>query len=158
MSDSQVTPAGVSIENDVADIAIRQMIASQVEAWNSHDARAWSLPFAEQAGFVNIRGISMSGRAEIEATHARIFSGIYAGSHSTVTVHRITMLGTDTAIAETEHRVAGYAALPPGVVPTDESKVLRTRMTYVLRRSEALEWKIVHGHNTAILPTLPRRP
>lgn len=156
--DNLPSSTGALIRNDPATLAIRQMIAAQEDAWNGQDAHAWSLPFDELASFVNIRGVSMSGRAEIEATHARIFSSIYRGSRSMVIVHRIATLGPDTAVAETEHRVTGYAALPPGVVPTDASGALRTRMTYVLRCSEVAGWNIVHGHNTAILPTLSRRP
>ena len=43
---------------------IRKVLANFIEAWNKHDAKAFSMLFAEDADFTNVAGVSAHGRAE----------------------------------------------------------------------------------------------
>nr|WP_224246215.1 SgcJ/EcaC family oxidoreductase [Hyalangium gracile] len=135
---------------------IRQLIDQQTRAWNDHDATAWSKDFAPDADFVNIVGTVFSGRAEIEKRHAGIFASIFKTSQSRVTVRRLVFVGPDVAVVDMDHEVTGHSGLPPGVQNTDESGVLRTRMKYVLRKSDG-KWQIVSGQNTDVKPA-PKSP
>lgn len=139
-----------------ADAVIRQTLAQQEEAWNKHDAKAWVSAFSEDAEFINILGMSLQGRAEIEQRHAEIFRTIFAHSRVSVQTRKVRTLGSHAAIAETDYALRDYDRLPPGIRPTDADGTLRTRLKYVWElRSEG--WRIVSAQNTAILP-LPLPP
>ena len=139
-----------------ADTEIRALIATQAAAWNRHDAAAWASPFTPAAEFINILGTPFGGRPAIEGITARIFSTFFRVTRDSVTVQNVVLVTPDIAYAQFEHAVSGYTALPKGILPsepgTDGKGVLRSRMTYVLHRTGAHEWSIVHGQNTAILP------
>jgi uncharacterized protein (TIGR02246 family) len=138
------------------EAALRQLVAAQAEAWNRQDATAWSKDFAADADFTNVVGTVLSGQAEIEKRHAAIFASIFKGSRTKVTIRRLVFLGPEVAVVDMDHEVTGYAGLPPGVQKTDESGALRTRMKYVMRKTEG-KWRIVSAHNTDIKPA-PKSP
>ena len=54
-----------STANANDETAIRKVLADFVEAWNKHDAKAFSMVFAEDADFTNVRGASCTGRSSI---------------------------------------------------------------------------------------------
>jgi uncharacterized protein (TIGR02246 family) len=138
------------------EAAIRQLVAAQAEAWNRHDAAAWSKDFAPDADFINIVGTVFQGRAEIEKRHAGIFASIFKESRTQVTVRQLVFLGPEVAVVDTDHEVTGHSGLPPGVQNTDEAGTLRTRMKYVMKKS-AGKWQIVAGQNTDVKPA-PKAP
>lgn len=133
------------------EATIRQLVAAQAEAWNRQDAAAWSKDFAPDADFVNIVGSVFQGRAEIEKRHAAIFASVFKGSRTRVTVRRLVFLGAGLAVVDTDHEVTGHGGLPPGVQNSDESGTLRTRMKYVMRKTDG-KWQIVAGQNTDVKP------
>lgn len=139
-----------------AEPAIREALARQAEAWNKHDARAWVAPFSSDAEFVNILGMSLQGRAEIEKRHAEIFNGIFAHSRVEVKTRSVRQLGPGAALAETDYELRDYDRLPPGIRPTDADGTLRTRLKYVWALDHD-HWQVVAAQNTAILP-LPPKP
>jgi len=139
-----------------ADAAIRQALAQQAEAWNRHDAKAWVAPFAPDAEFVNILGMLLQGRADIERRHAELFAGIFSHSTVVVTTRKVQALGNDGAVAETDYELRGYERLPPGIRATDADGTLRTRLKYVWLR-DATGWHVVSAQNTAVLPP-PGKP
>jgi len=140
-----------------AEPAIRQALAQQAEAWNRHDAKAWVAAFASDAEFVNILGMLLQGRAEIERRHAELFGGIFAHSTVVVTTRKVRPLGADAAVAETDYELRGYERLPPGIRATDADGTLRTRLKYVWVR-DADGWKIASAQNTAVLPAPSGKP
>lgn len=133
------------------EAAIRQLVAAQAEAWNRHDAAAWSKDFTPDADFTNIVGTVFQGRPEIEKRHAAIFASIFKQSRTEVTVRRLVFLGPEVAVVDTDHAVMGHTGLPPGVQNTDEAGTLRTRMKYVMKKS-AGTWQIVAAQNTDVKP------
>ncbi|PTL76791.1 DUF4440 domain-containing protein [Vitiosangium sp. GDMCC 1.1324] len=137
------------------EAVLRQLVAEQTEAWNRHDAAAWSKDFALDADFINIVGMVFTGRAEIEARHAAIFASVFKDSRTEVTVRKIRFLEPGVAVVDTEHAVTGFTGLPPGVQPT-EPGLLRTRMRYVAKRTGG-KWQIISGQNTDVKPA-PAQP
>ena len=99
---------------------------------------------------MNIRGELYQGRTAIIQLHLQILEGPYKGSHTTMSIRRITQLGDGIALIETDNEVSGFQALPPGVVATSAG-ILRTRLRYIARKQGG-GWKIISAQNTAILP------
>ncbi|MDC3960460.1 SgcJ/EcaC family oxidoreductase [Polyangium jinanense] len=132
------------------EASLRKLVAEQTEAWNRHDAAAWSKAFAPDAEFINIVGTIFSGRDEIQKRHALLFESVFKDSHTEVTVRKLRLIDSNVAVVDTDHVVTGYAALPPGVQATEQG-VLRTRMRYVMKQSGGM-WSIVAGQNTDVKP------
>lgn len=139
-----------------AEPIIREALARQADAWNRHDAKAWVAAFSDDAEFINILGMTLIGRAEIEKRHAEIFASIFARSRVLVTTRKVRLLGSAAAIAETDYELRDYDRLPPGIVATEVDGTLRTRLKYVWA-FEQDQWRIVAAQNTAILPAAFKR-
>ncbi|HLL51958.1 MAG TPA: SgcJ/EcaC family oxidoreductase [Myxococcaceae bacterium] len=131
------------------EAALRELVAAQAEAWNRHDAAAWSRDFTDDADFVNIAGMQFSGKADVEKRHDAIFKTHFRDSKTAVTVRRIVFLGPNLAIVDANHEVTGFTPLP--AVPSTEPGVLRTRMKYVVEKQKGA-WRIIAGQNTAVAP------
>ncbi len=138
------------------EAALRKLVADQTEAWNRSDATAWSKDFAQDAAFINIVGSVFNGREEIEKRHAFVFNTLFKGSRTQVTVTRLTFIDKAVALVDMEHVVTGFAGLPPGVQAT-EPGVLKTRMRYVLKKTDK-KWEIVAGQNTDEKPAPAAAP
>ena len=54
--------------------SIRNVLDWFAKAWNEHDVEAFSMAFAEDADFTNVRGLCVHGRAGIAEFHAPIFA------------------------------------------------------------------------------------
>jgi uncharacterized protein (TIGR02246 family) len=134
-----------------AEPAIRKALEQQAQAWNQHDAKAWSASFADDADFVNILGMLFQGRQEIERRHADLFGSIFARSQVVVTTRKVRPVGKTGAVAETDYELRNYDRLPPGIRPTDPDGTLRTRLKYVWELKPE-GWRIVSAQNTAVLP------
>ena len=137
------------------EVDLRQLVSVQTDAWNTHDATAWSKDFADDAEFINIVGTVFQGHAEIETRHAAIFASIFKASHDEVTVRKVAFPGPDVAVVDMVHEVTGHTGLPPGVQNTEEG-LLRTQMKFVLKRTDG-QWRIVAGQNTDVKPA-PKAP
>jgi uncharacterized protein (TIGR02246 family) len=136
------------------ELTLRQMVATQAEAWNRQDAAAWSADYAPDADFINIVGTLFEGREQIQERHAAIFASIFKGSQDAVTVRELRFLGDDVAVVSTVHEVTGHSGLPPGVQNT-EPGLLRTQMKFVMQRKDG-RWWIVSGQNTDVKPVPAR--
>ncbi|WP_232380078.1 SgcJ/EcaC family oxidoreductase [Polyangium fumosum] len=137
------------------EASLRKLVTEQTEAWNRHDAAAWSKSFAPDAEFINIVGTVFNGRDEIEKRHAIVFASVFKDSRTEVTVRKLRFVEPTVAVVDTDHVVTGYTGLPPGVQATEQG-VLRTRMRYVMKQSGGT-WSIVAGQNTDVKPA-PAQP
>jgi uncharacterized protein (TIGR02246 family) len=137
----------------LSDDEITLLIDQQADAWNRGDAAAWAACFTDDARFVNIMGMTLVGRREIEQRHAMMFRTVFAGSRTEVVTDAITMIPGGLALARTTHVVSALRGLPPGIQATDPDGTLRTRMLYVLSRPAPGDaWQVFAGQNTAIVP------
>ncbi len=68
------------------------------DAWNAGDGPAFVAAMAEDADFVTIRADHLRGRNAIAASHAGIFSTIYAGSRNHISLDTARMLSPDVAL------------------------------------------------------------
>lgn len=128
---------------------IRRLIDAQSAAWARGDADGYASTADEDLGFTNIRGQRLVGRAAFVERHAKIFSGMYAGSRLDVEVERVFFPGMGVAVAELLLRLTGARGMPPGIV-ADADGTLRTRLLEVFER-RGDRWTLVACHNTPVL-------
>jgi uncharacterized protein (TIGR02246 family) len=86
---------------------IKQVLAGIVEAWNSHDAKAFSMVFAEDADFTNVVGMSAHGRTEIEKFHAPMFATWFKDTHLTMTDTKIRFITPEVAAVDAHWEMTG---------------------------------------------------
>jgi ketosteroid isomerase-like protein len=76
-----LSPATRSLAAPNDEASIRNVVAGFTKAWNSHDMDAFGKLFAADAEFVNVTGILMKGRQEIQAHHAWSHAAIPVTTH-----------------------------------------------------------------------------
>src|ERR1700746_820617 len=79
---------------------IQKVLAQQADAWNRHDAKAFSIVFAEDADFTNVVGMSAHGRAEIEKFHAPMCATRFKDTHLKITNTKIRLIKPDVAAVD----------------------------------------------------------
>jgi uncharacterized protein (TIGR02246 family) len=122
------------------DRAAADEIAARLQAaWNAADGSAFARAFTEDADFVNIFAMHVTGREAIAKAHDFIFSGIYRGSTSTFSVEKVRALGADVLLAHIKTELD----VPEGAMAGE----LRALATAVLVR-EGSGWSIAAFHNT----------
>jgi len=95
------------------EAAIRAVVQQVQNGWNTHDAKAFSAPFAENADYVVMNGLTIKGRTAIEMGHAGIFSTIYKDSKNAGTVKAVRFIRPDVAVVHIqwnlEYQMGGEA-------------------------------------------------
>lgn len=84
------------------EAALRQIVKQVEDAWNAHDGKAFAAPFATDADYVVVNGMSLKGREAIEKGHTGIFTTIYKDSHNVATVKSVRFLRPDVAVVHVE--------------------------------------------------------
>lgn len=102
-SPGEVKPTG-SVRDEEG---IRKVVADFVAAWNKHDAKAFSMVFAEDADFTNVGGKSAQGRAEIEKHHAPSFATKFKDTHQTITETKVRFIKPDVAAVDARWEMTG---------------------------------------------------
>jgi uncharacterized protein (TIGR02246 family) len=129
-------------------IEIGNRILGQLEdAWNEADGEAFGGPFADDADFVDIRGVHHSGRTPIAKGHQAILDTIYKGS-----VNRYQAV-TARALGDNVIYVLARSTLnaPSGPLAGENN----ARFSIVPIR-DGEEWKVVAFHNTLVMPQAER--
>jgi uncharacterized protein (TIGR02246 family) len=92
-----------------AEAGIRAVLAALVEAWNQHDAQIFSVVFAEDADFTNVRGMSAHGRADIAKFHVPVFATVASVSQLKIVDSRIRFIKPDVAAVDARWEMTGKA-------------------------------------------------
>lgn len=82
------------------EIDIRDALRGFAEAWNRHDAEAFSMAFAEDADFTNVLGLSAHGRTKIAQFHAPIFATMFKDSALKIDDIKVRFLKPDVAAVD----------------------------------------------------------
>ena len=127
---------------------IRKVLADFVEAWNKHDAKAFSMVFAEDADFTNVRGTSAHGRAEVEKFHAPLFATRFKDTSQKMTKTKIRFIRPDVAAVDAWWEMTGAK----GREGQDIS--LRKGLLNFTMTKETEKWLIMVMHNMD-LPASP---
>jgi uncharacterized protein (TIGR02246 family) len=127
---------------------IRAIIAAQVSAWNTGDAKLFSASFAEDGSFTNIRGTVFYGHRAFEERHVEIFRTFFKGSKLAMSPTKIRFVRPDVAIVDVATEVTELKGTPPGVRPGADGRI-RTRLQEVFVEN-AGEWRIESYHNVDV--------
>ena len=119
--------------------AVLAVLRALETAWNSGDGEGFGAPMSEDADFVTVRAEHLKGRAAIVASHAHIFSQIYAGSRNAISLEAARTLAVDVTLV---HAKAVLEAPAGPLAGRHEA-----RMTLVLQRSDP-DWLISAFHIT----------
>jgi len=120
---------------------IKQVLTGSVDAWNRHDAKAFSMAFAEDADFTNVVGMSAHGRTEIERFHAPMFATRFKDTHLTITDTKIRFITPDIAAVDAHWEMIG-AKGPDG----QEIPLRKGLLNLVMTRSNG-QWLTTVMHN-----------
>jgi len=120
---------------------IKQVLTAFVEAWNHHDAKAFSMVFAEDADFTNVRGMSAHGRAEVEKFHAPRFATKFKDSNQKITEIKIRFITPDVAAVDARWEMTG-AKGPDG----QDIPLRKGLLNFIMTRSSG-QWLIMIMHN-----------
>ena len=132
---------GGRVRSDRDEEAIRKVLADFVGAWNKHDAKAFSLVFAEDADFTNVRGMSAHGRKEVEKFHVPRFVTSFKDTHQTITALKIRFIKPDVAAIDARWEMTG-AKTPEG----KEIPLRKGLLNFVMTK-ENDTWFITVMHN-----------
>jgi uncharacterized protein (TIGR02246 family) len=110
-------------------------------AWNAGDTAAFGAPMPENANFIAIRADHLRGRKEIIASHAKIFSTMYAGSRNQLSLDFCRSLREDVALVHAR----SVLEAPTGPLAGRHEALLST----VLLRDKG-EWQITSFHITLV--------
>jgi uncharacterized protein (TIGR02246 family) len=100
-----------------AEERIKHTLSVFIDAWNRHDARAFSNVFTEDADFTNVFGEGATGRKEVEKFHAPIFNSIFKNSHQTITKSKIRFIKPDVAAVDAWWEMEGVTDLDGKAMP-----------------------------------------
>ena len=129
----------------VGPAAVARDVLGRLEtAWNSADGAAFGAVYAEDAEFVTVRGVHLTGASAIAAGHARIFATIYAGSVNRMDLVRAEEIADGVVLAISVHTLD----CPSGPLVG----VHRAMSTSVLARPPrgGRSWQVVATHNTLV--------
>lgn len=130
------------------EASIRNVLAAFTEAWNVHDAYAFSMAFAEDADFTNVRGMSAHGRTEIAKFHAPVFATVFNESHQKIVNERIRFIKPDVAAVDAWWEMMGAKTRDGKLIP------LRKGLLNFLMSKTDGRWLITVMHNMD-LPVTP---
>jgi uncharacterized protein (TIGR02246 family) len=82
--------------------------------WNAHDAHLFASAFAPDADVTNVRGVSASGRENIEQFHAQAVQKMFMQSHQTAKMKKVRFLKPDVAVVDVRWEMTG-ALTPDGI-------------------------------------------
>jgi len=120
---------------------IRNVLADFINAWNKHDAKAFSLVFAEDADFTNVRGKSAHGRMEIERFHAPMFATTFKDTDQKITDTKIRFIKPDVAAVDARWEMTGAKSAEGQDIP------LRKGLLNFVMTKEGDRWFITIMHN-----------
>jgi uncharacterized protein (TIGR02246 family) len=120
---------------------IRKVIADFIEAWNKHDAKAFSMLFVEDADFTNVAGVSAHGRAEVEKFHAPRFATTFKDTHQKITETKIRFIRRDVAAVDARWEMTGAKNREGQDIP------LRRGLLNFVMTKDGEKWFITVMHN-----------
>ena len=130
------------------EASVRNVLAAFVEAWNKHDAEAFSMVFAEDADFTNVRGMSAHGRLEITKFHAPVFATTFKESQQKIVQARVRFIKPEVAAVDAWWEMTGARTRDGQEIP------LRKGLLNLVMTKNDSHWLITVMHNMD-LPVAP---
>lgn len=139
-SPGEVKPTGSAKDEE----GIRKVLADFIEAWNKHDARAFSMVFAEDADFTSVSGKSAQGRLAIEKHHAPLFATKLKDTHQKITETKIRFIKPDVATVDARWEMTGAKD------EQGQERPMRKGLLNFVMTKQGDAWFITVMHNTEL--------
>ena len=136
-----ISPPGIGAQSAKDEDGIKEALAGFVAAWNRHDAKAFSMVFAEDADFTNVIGMSAHGRADVEKFHAPMFATRFKDTSQKMTRTKIRFIKPDVAAVDAWWEMTG-AKGPEG----QDTPLRKGLLNFVMTRKDG-KWFITVMHN-----------
>ena len=130
------------------DENIQNVLVAFIKAWNNHDAHAFSMVFAEDADFTNVRGLNAHSRAEVEKFHEQPFATWFKESNLKIISKTVRFIKPDVAAVDARWEMTG-AKTPDG-----KDIPLRKGLLNFIMTMDGDKWFITVMHNMD-LPVAP---
>ncbi len=130
-----------------AGSTIDGLVEALVSAWNRHDAAAFAAAFAEDVEFTNVFGLTLYGRAAIEASHAAIFRTLFKDSALTATDTSVRFIRADVAAVDVRWEMTATGRDPEGPAWST-----RHGLMSMLATELAGAWRVTVCHNQDLPP------
>ncbi|HXU87237.1 MAG TPA: SgcJ/EcaC family oxidoreductase [Methylomirabilota bacterium] len=131
-------PQGTGSEEET----VKAVMAATTEAFNKHDATAWTRFCLPGARLVTVRGESMQGVAEIEKGLAAIFHGRGRNAALRTLAVAVTFIRPDVALAHVTNEMSGVAAPDGQLQPPHRELSIRVLV------KDGGGWRIAAFQNT----------
>lgn len=128
-----------------AEEAIIAIVRSIVAAWNRHDMDAFANLFAEDADFVNVRGVRWIGRHAIREAHAASHATIFKSSQLSLRETSVRFIHPDISVTRSVTEVSGQVNASGDILPP------RAAMLTLVMMKQKGQWMIFVGQNTDIV-------
>ena len=125
--------------------AVRSVAVQQADAWNKHDAVAYSALFTPDCDVVTVPGWWWKSRAEMQRKLAHMFTSAFRDSVLTFTDVQVKFLKPDIAVAHAMWKMTGAHMLPGQPVPD------KGIQTLVMTKHDG-KWLIAEFQNTVSTP------
>jgi uncharacterized protein (TIGR02246 family) len=116
--------------------AIHGRIEEFVNAWNTHNPRAMSMVYADDADLINPAGRVAKSRAEIERLFTDEHAGLFKESRMAFKAEEIRLLSPDIAIIDEDFEVTGMRD------PSGKEMTLRGHLTQALKKEGDTWWVV----------------
>jgi uncharacterized protein (TIGR02246 family) len=121
--------------------SIQDLLSDLSKAWNIHDAKAFSMSFAEDADFTNVRGMSAHGRTDIEKFHEKPFATWFSNSSLKITDKKIRFVTADITSVDAWWEMTGAKS------PDGKDIPLRKGLLNFIMTRAGDKWLITVMHN-----------
>jgi uncharacterized protein (TIGR02246 family) len=132
--------------------AIRSMTEHYMALWNAHAIEEHSLLLTEDADLVNVVGMHVHGRQDIQKHHEQLHRTIFSKSVSRILNLSISSVDNSTVLVHMHWEMKGAAKLPGWNIPEPRTGVMS--LLWVKRSGE---WRVRSLHNTDAIP-VPELP
>jgi uncharacterized protein (TIGR02246 family) len=139
-----ISDHALGMDSGSEEEAVKAVIAATIEAFNKHDAKAWTRLCLPAARLVTVRGESMQGVAEIENGLAAIFHGRGRNAVLKTLSVAVTFVRPDVALAHVTNEMSGVAAPDGQVQPPHRELSIRVLV------KDGGGWRIAAFHNTIL--------
>jgi|SRR5664279_3215728 len=124
---------------------IKKVLTDFTDAWNKHDAKAFSNVFSEDADFTNVRGTSAHGRSEVEKFHAPRFTTTFKDTYLKITQSKIRFIKPDVAAVDAWWEMTGVKS------PEGQDMPPRKGLLNFIMTKNSNTWLITIMHNMDLL-------
>jgi uncharacterized protein (TIGR02246 family) len=122
---------------------LNEIVDGLTDAWNRHDARAFTARVAPDAEWINVLGQVMDGKAEIEKEHTAAFSTFLRNSSLDIQARSFKLIRPDVALGRLTWKTTDDETPNHGrPIPT------RNGFMITVLTNERGRWSIVRMHNT----------